>query len=167
MCGTLVACGGSGTGSGTANYASQLASLQTLDTTLFTPEANLPTGSATYRGAASFNVDNGSPTTLTGYYGELAVNVRFADDTLFGSVTNMANFDQDPVSGSISITNGVLTGNNTGIGDGLTADASGTIDGNSLTMDVTGHFFDSTGGGIALYFDETTSLGGGVGLGVR
>lgn len=162
----LTGCGG-GTGGGLANYASQFANLSAMDIMTFTPEPNLPTGSATYLGVASFNIGS-TPTSLSGYYGALDVDVNFAADTLSGSVTNFSDFTRSPVSGSIAITSGVLTGANTAsIGGGLNASAAGTVDGRSLAFDVTGHFFSPTGEGVALYFDQIGALGGGTGFAAR
>ena len=161
----LSACGGGSSGGSTANYATQLANLQAGDILVFTPEPDLPTGSATYEGVASFNL--GGSSSIAGYYGALEVDVSFNAGTLTGQVTNLADFNQDAVSGRVDITGGSLTGTNSGIGNGLTASAGGTIDGNPVLMDVTGHFFGDNGEGIALYFDEIGSLGGGVGLAAR
>lgn len=165
------ACGGGMTStSGLEGYAAQFANLSALDTTLFTPEANLPTTSANYSGVANISV-GGSATSLNAYLGELNVSVDFAGDTLSGSIDNFANYTggsvTTPVDGMVTISNGNLTGNNTGIGDGLTAEADGTIDGHSVDMDVEGHFFDSTGDGLALYFDGAAFGDGGVGLATR
>ena len=164
---TLSACGGGSTGGGVGDYASQFATLRAGDLATITPEVDLPTGAATYDydGVASFNLSSGS--SLIVYYGALAVDVSFSADTLSGQVTNLADINQDAVSGRVDITAGVLTGTNTGLGDGLSAIADGTIDGIDVSMDVTGHFFGDNGEGMALYFEEFGGSGIGVGIAAR
>lgn len=150
-------------------YAATLATL-TADSASFTatPEPDLPGGSASYTGVANIVFDS-SPTIATAAaLGLLQLNVDFAGDTLTGSVTDFAYYDETPVAGSLSITGGVLTGNNgVSIGTGLTADASGTVAGNSMDMDVTGEFLGTSAEMIALWFSGKTDLSGGVALAAR
>ncbi len=176
-----VACGGGSTGGATGpNYQSQLLDLQrTLTDDSFTAEARMPSGSATYRGVANFNLADGSDADFTAaangdfsnlpaYLGALRVNVNFGNDSLSGNVTNFTNYNQTPVNGRLDLSNGRLTDNNTGrIGDGLEAIASGQIAGRSLIMDVEGNVIGRNGEGIALYFDDRSSLAGGVGVAAR
>ena len=176
----LSACGGGSTGGGTLSYAQQLSGLNArLVDNRLTPERDLPTGSATYRGIANFNLSNGSDAdfnaaasgnlaALPAYLGALRLDVNFANDTFSGNITNFTNYAEQRKPGQITISNGVLTGRNAaGIGDGLTAVATGAIDGRALTMDVRGNFTGTRGQGAALYFDDRTSLAGGVGLAAR
>jgi hypothetical protein len=111
-----------------------------------------------------------SSSSLSAYIGALEVNVDFAANTLDGSIENFAEYSVSGltgVSGSVDITNGVLTGNNTGIGDGLTAEADGTIDGQAVDWGVTGHFSGDNGEFVGLYFEGAGFGEGGVGVAAR
>lgn len=164
---------GSGTGAGSvgsfADLSSSFSSMTATGTGLsFTPEANMATGSATYQGVVNIGLGTGSGIGMRDTaFGALTVDVDFTGDTLSGSVDNFFYLDQSAASGSMTINNGTLTGNNTGIGDGLTADASGTVGGVALDMDVTGHFVGSGAEVINLYLDGKTDSSMGVGIGTQ
>jgi hypothetical protein len=125
----------------------------------------LPTTSASYNGVINIGFGTGAGVT-DGAYGELNLNVNFGANTLSGSATNFAHYDQSSASGSMLITNGALTGNNTGIGDGLTADASGTVSGNALNFDVTGHFAGNNAEAVYLYLDAKSAADTSLGVGI-
>lgn len=165
----LAGCGGGG-GGGTS-FASLSSSLSSLNSSTggfgLTPEASMATGSATYAGVANIGFGTGSG-TRDAALGALTVNVDFTADTLSGSINNFSYFDQTSASGSMTISSGALTGtNDTGIGNGLTADASGTVGGNALNMDVTGHFAGTGAEAIYLYFDGKSDSSLGVGVGIK
>lgn len=172
----LSACGGGGTGTGggATSYAAELASLQSsIDTFTFTPQAALPSGSATYRGVAAFNTTDLSsidpstadPTTIAnaieGYYGALTLNVDFGGGVT-GSVRNFEDFNGGSASGQLAIQGGVVTAaNNASIGGGYSAIATGPIDGESYTFDVEGNFIGDNGEGVSIYFDGDDAIGTG------
>lgn len=159
----LAACGGGTTGNG---FASQFASLSALSSDL-TPEPSLPTGNATYRGVANFDLGTDG-IVIAGYYGDLELAVDFAANSLLGDITKFANYEQITVSGRVDVTGGRLTGaNETGLGNGIVAVAGGTIDGTPINMNVDGSFIRANGEGIVLYFDDPRSQMGGVGMAAR
>ncbi len=182
---SLAACGGGGGsssggggGSGLDSYAAAIADLQSNEDLLtFTPEENLPTGSATYRGVVGFNTtgafevgETPDPQDLVdqieGYVGGVSVTVDFADDTLDGEVVAFEDFEGNSVSGRLDIDNGTLTGTNTaGIAEGYDATAAGSIDGTDYVFDVEGAFLGDNGEGMSLYFDaqdDSNAIGSGL-----
>lgn len=169
----LSACGGASTfaSANALGYQTQFAFLQLAESTngaLFTPVADLPSGSATYSGIANVGFV-ASPSSLNTYFGELEVNVNFVGNNLSGSIENFADYsigNVTPVSGSVAITSGSLTGNNTFVGNGLTASANGSIDGQAVNWNVTGHFSGDNGEVVGLYFNGPGAEGG-VGLAER
>ena len=162
----LSACGGGGGGS-TADLAMRLSALTTdFGSTPYTPEVNMQTGSASYTGVANIGFGTGAG-MRDGAYGELSVNVNFAADTLSGSASNFQFYDQTAASGSMTISNGVLTGTNgVSIGSGLTADATGVVAGNTLNMDVEGHFSGAGAEAMFLYLDSKSSSDTALGVGI-
>lgn len=196
---TLAACGGGGTGSGGATrYATEFANLQAAFAgpsgtapIYFTPQANLPGGTATYRGVAAFNFgfsDGFEPPAPGGdlndllagmtvsagdfdaYMGALTMNVNFAGNTLTGSVRNFETLEGRSVSGSLTISGGSLTTaqNTTEIGGAYAATAAGSIAGDARTFDVSGNVLGETGEGLSVYFEGTGETeGGGTGMAAR
>ncbi len=163
-------CGGGGgpvSGTSFAALTNNLANLNASSTSLgFTPEVNMATGSATYNGVANLTFGTGAGLRDSAL-GALRVNVNFTGDTLDGSITNFHYLDQSAVAGNVAITNGALTGNNTAIGDGLTADANGNVGGNTVAMDVTGHFSGDSADVLYLYMDGKTDASLGVGIAAK
>jgi len=167
----LAACGGggTGTGAGVAGLSTEFAALNSdLDLFPLTSEENLPSGSATYRGVASFNTSDldsipsnvTDPTvlleTLEGYYGALPVDVSFSENSLSGDVQNFVSFDGTSASGAIDISDGGITAaTNPELGDGFAATASGNIDGRAYTFDVGGNFHDDNAEALSITFNST------------
>ena len=174
----LTGCGGGGTGGGDRSHEALLSDFETRFGTNpeLAREWRLPSGSARYDGAATFNLtdldqvdrDSVSPSDIRGYVGAMRLNVNFDRNGVGGRIDDFEDFRGRDVSGSVTISGGRLTGRNRqGLGDGLRADADGRIDGRPVNMDVEGSFVGGTGGGVALWFDDPNRLWGGVAVGIR
>lgn len=168
--GTVSACGPSG-GVSWSNYTDLSLDASAFSTaTPFTPVGNLPPGSASYSGFVNLGVSNGS--SVTGYLGNLDVDVNFASQTFSGNASNFASYgtftsstsSSGPtlasVSGDVDMS-GTLSGTNNNIGDALSGTTSGNIDGNSADGTVTGHFSGDNGEAMFMFF-----TGDALGVGV-
>lgn len=163
-CGGSGGSGGGGGGGGAFDPQAELQNLAGVNPSA-TLQRNLPSGRAQYNGVGSFNFSDPQNAQLIGYYGDLTIDVDFASGNLSGEVDRLVDFQRNAVSGRVDIGNGRLSGENTaGIGGGLSARATGRIDGEPLSMEVTGNVIGDNGEGLALYFadDDTNRIGTGL-----
>ena len=174
----LSACGGGGGGGGLGSGVS-LTDFANINASTnlneLTPNATVNGTSDTlsYTGFVNIGPDTGGA-SLVGFVGELDVSVNFASDAVSGSAQNFGEYTSATatgnlpgVSGSLAI-NGSLTGSNdSGLGDGMTGTAIGTVGGYAFDMTFDGNVLGASRDGVALYFDNTGDLGGGVGIAVR
>ena len=163
--------------------ANQFSSLQN-DLTLASPTAdvdvNARNATANYSGIINVGKDvPGDPAGARAYYGNLNMQVDFSNATTADSVSGTANgfvqyFSEvasadtgSSVPGSLSIS-GNLTGDNTsGIGSGIDASATGSLDGTNVAYDVDGNIMGIGANGMSLFFSGTNPEStGGVGFAI-
>jgi len=186
----LSACGGGGGGGGTGggnasleSYAADLAAIgsdPTLASSTPNSTVNDMNGSATYNGVINIGTDAASnPAGAAAYYGSLSMTVDFSNAGTNDAVTGTAgNFIQyfseiaspktgEAVAGSIAMSGNLSGANTTGIGDGLSGTATGTIDGIDVAYTFDGNITGLAGNGMSLYFDHANAEStGGVGFAV-
>ncbi len=176
---TLSACGGGGGGGGgglgsgvsLTDFANINASTN-LNELTSDATVNGSSDTLSYSGFVNIGPDTGGA-TLVGFVGEMNVSVNFSSDAISGSAQNFGEYtatttgNLPAVSGSLAI-NGSLTGSNdSGLGDGMSGTAVGTVGGYAFDMTFDGNVLGATRDGVAMYFDNTGDLGGGVGIAVR
>lgn len=171
----LAACGGSDGGTGGIMSANNFSDFQALQSQFLTAGPTTPSqmpvnASATYSGFANLGVDPGATNIMqSAAVGTLTLTADFASGagTLSGSVGNFQYFDQTPVAGSVTLSNGVIAGS-----DVVSGEADGTVAGRVLDLTFDGGFAGDTAGIVFLYFDGTSTAGadvqntGGVGIGL-
>lgn len=186
----LSGCGGSGGGDGGSNnaslesYAANFAAINsdlTLASNASDTTINDLNGSVTYLGVINIGTDaDSNPAGAASYYGSLSMTVDFSDagtdDAVNGSAGNFVQFFSETASsktgqavgGSITMS-GNLTGNNeAGLGDGLSGNAAGTIDGIDVAYTFDGNITGLAGNGMSQYFDgDNENSSGGVGLAIE
>lgn len=150
-----LALSGCKTTTGATSYAAFADMTADMTSVTPTPLANMPAGSATYNGFANIGLDGGVGATSAAL-GQVALNVDFASSAVSGAINNFIYFDETAASGSMTISNGVIAGNE------FTADADGTVGGNLLDYALDGDFLGDNAEMIALYFNGTSTSGGGV-----
>lgn len=147
----------------------ELNTLSAQQATLTRTAAAMPTtGTAQYNGFANIGLHTDQDNMWTAAaLGEVVVNTNFDAGTLTGTIDNFVYYDQSPISGSMVISNGIITG------DTFTAQADGTVATSVLDYDIDGEFYGDNADMMSMFFDGTSTIGGvtednlGVGIVVK
>ena len=167
----LSACNPTTTGGTTGNFGtttdllSRYNNLSTINTTEFTPNADISamTATASYSGVGNFS--NGS-SVFNMFLGAIDLDVAFGTGDITGTVGDFAEYNFSGTGytlgvgtpGSLAIT-GNLGTDNESFTDGLTGRATGSLDGVSLAMDMDGNLLGTDADGMVLYFDDDVIFG--------
>ena len=160
----VAACGGGSTSTG-PDYTDLVSGYSTLSAELgaagLTPSAQMPTsGSATYDGYFSGIFDPAGADPSVRVRGEASLTANFAQARLSGSVTNLQGANDTPVSGTIALSNGVISNSIAQVkGSGnVRVDAPGFPTGTAAAIDIDllGTFAGANARGLSLIATDGT-----------